>query len=196
MLIERAEAVIDQFERSVQLVPNELLGEEIWTVAPHRPGGAEMLPFKNAAHARYSAKGVNPDEREFAETVDSLNLGIWARNPSRGDGYGIQLPVKVGSSNTFYPDFLWWVGNACYAIDPTGAHILNDKVRGKLLTIDNPKIVLLTRGRISRDFNSVENENGWSVARRLLGRPPSPEHFDTIRDILTKLAKEAGAKIK
>ena len=57
MLIERAEAVIDQFERSVQLVPNELLGEEIWTVAPHRPGGAEMLPFKNAAHARYSAKG-------------------------------------------------------------------------------------------------------------------------------------------
>ena len=139
---------------------------------------------------------MNPDEREFAETVDSLNLGIWARNPSRGDGYGIQLPVKVGSSNTFYPDFLWWVGNACYAIDPTGAHILNDKVRGKLLTIDNPKIVLLTRGRISRDFNSVENENGWSVARRLLGRPPSPEHFDTIRDILTKLAKEAGAKIK
>jgi len=196
MLIERAEAVIDQFERSVQLVPNELIGEETWTVGPHRPGGAEMLPFKSAAHARYSAKGMNPDEREFAETLDSINLGTWTRNPARGDGYGIQLPVKVGSSNTFYPDFLWWVGNTCYAIDPTGAHILNEKVRNKLLTIDKPKIVLLTRGRISRDFNAVENENGWSVARPLAGRPPSAEHFDTIRDVLTKLANGARVKTK
>jgi len=196
MLIERADATIDQFERSVQLVPCEITGEETWTVGAHRPGGSEMLPFKNAAHAKYSAQGMNPDEREFAQVIDSLNLGTWARNPARGDGYGIQLPVKVGTSNTFYPDFLCWVGNTCYAIDPTGAHILNEKVRGKLLTIDHPKIVLLTRGRVSRDFGSLENENGWSVARPLAGRSPSPEHFDTIRDVLVKLAKEAGAKPK
>ncbi len=139
---------------------------------------------------------MNPDEREFAETLDGLNLGTWARNPARGDGYGIQLPVKVGSSNTFYPDFVWWVGDTCYAIDPTGAHILNEKVRGKLLTINNPKIVLLTRGRVSRDFASLENENGWSVARPLAGRAPSPEHFDTIRDVLNKLASGAGTKRK
>ena len=141
-----------------------------------------MIAYKHAAHARYSKSGFNADEREFADVLDSLNVGVWARNPARGSGYRIGLPVKVGTSNTFYPDFLWWIGDTCFAIDPTGAHILNEKVRGKLLTIPKPKIVLVTRGRVSRDFASLENEEGWSMVRPLAGRPPSPEYFMSIRD--------------
>ncbi len=196
MLAERAATVIDQFERSVQLVPNEISGEESWTIAPHQPSSDEMVAYKNAAHTRYAARGFRSDEREFADVLDSLNTGVWARNPARGSGYGIQLPVKVGTSNTFYPDFLWWIGNTCYAIDPTGAHILNEKVRGKLLAIPNPKIVLVTRGRVSRDFSSVESDDGWTTARPLAGRAPSPEYFASIRDALIRLAKEAGATSK
>lgn len=196
VLAERAAAVIDQFERSVQLVPNEIAGEETWRLAPHQPSTEDLVPFKKAAHSRYASNSFNTDEREFADVIDSLGVGVWARNPSRGTGYGIELPVKVGTSTTFYPDFLWWIDDTAYAIDPTGAHILNEKVRGKLLTIDKPRIVLLTRGRVAKEFNALESEDGWSMARQLAGRSPSPEHFNTIRDALVRLAKEAGAKPK
>ncbi|HEY8814307.1 MAG TPA: hypothetical protein VIP57_04300 [Candidatus Dormibacteraeota bacterium] len=192
MLAERAAAVIDQFERSVQLVPNKISGEEIWTPAPHQPASEDMATYRHAAHARYSKSVFNHDEREFAEVLDSLKIGVWARNPARGSGYGIGLPVKVGSSNTFYPDFLWWINETCYAIDPTGAHILNEKARGKLLTIPKPKIVLLTRGRVSRDFSALENEDGWTMARPLKGRAPSPEYFTSMRDALLRLSEEAA----
>lgn len=196
VLADRAAAVIDKFERSVQLVPNEILGEEIWSLSPHQPRSEDMQTFKCAAHARYSKSSMSPDELEFAEVIDSLGVGVWVRNPPRPPGYGIQLPVKVGTSNTFYPDFLWWVGDTCFAIDPTGAHILKEKVRTKLLTIDRPKIALLTRGRVAREFNAIESEDGWSMARPLAGRSPSPEYFQSIREVLLKLAEEAGAKKK
>jgi type III restriction enzyme len=82
----------------------------------------------------------------------------------------------------------------CFAIDPTGAHILNEKVRGKLLTIEKPKIVLLTRGRVAKEFNAVDGDAGWTMVRPLAGRTPSPEYFDSIRDALVRLATEAGSK--
>src|SRR5438270_681366 len=134
MLAERAAAVIDQFERSVQLVPNQIAGEETWTLSSHQPGAEDMIAYSYATHPRYSKSSMNPDEREFAKVLDGLKTGTWARNPARGGGYRIGLPVKAGGSNTFYPDFLWWIAGECYAIDPTGAHILNEQVRGKLLT--------------------------------------------------------------
>jgi type III restriction enzyme len=83
-----------------------------------------------------------------------------------------------------------------WSSETVGAHILNEKVRGKLLTIDKSKIVLLTRGCVAKEFNSVEAEDGWSMVRPLTGRTPTPEHFDTLPDALTRLAWEAGAKVK
>lgn len=194
VLAERAAAVIDRFERSVQLVPNEISDEETWTLSPHQPGNEHLIPYKNATHSRYSSAAFNSDEREFADVLDGLNIGKWARNPVRSNGYGIELPVKVGSSNTFYPDFLWWTDGTCYAIDPTGAHVLNEKVRGKLLTVEAPKIVLLTRGRVAKEFNALESDDGWSLVRHMTGRSPTPEHFTSIRDALLRLAKEAVGK--
>jgi type III restriction enzyme len=196
-LAERAAGVIDQFERSVQLVVNKIKGEETWSIPAHSPGSDDYLAVKNAAHAKYSLRGfTNDDEKEFALVLDALGAGTWFHNPPRPPGYGVQLPVKVGTSNTFYPDFLWWVGNSVYALDPTGAHILNEKVRGKLLTLDEPKIALFTRGRVAKDFTGVENEEGWTMTRPIKGIAPRPEYFATIREALTKLAKDAGAKAK
>lgn len=196
-LAERAAGVIDQFERSVQLVINKISGEETWHIPPHQPASDEYMPAKKAAHAKYSLQGlINPDEKEFAQVLDSLNAGTWFHNPPRPPGYGIQLPVKVGSSNTFYPDFLWWVGDSVYAFDPTGAHILNEKVRGKLLTLDEPKIALFTRGRVAKGFTGLENEDGWTMTRPVKGIAPRPEYFATIREALIRLAKDAGAKVK
>jgi type III restriction enzyme len=192
VLAERAAAVIDQFERSVELVPNEIEGEQTWKLGPHQPGTPKAINFKHAAHARYGATSFNVDEREFATVLDGLDIGVWARNSSRGSGYGIELPIKVGTSNTFYPDFLWWVGDTCYAIDPTGAHILNEKVRGKLLTLDLPKVILLTRGRVSKDFTAVDEGDGWTLVRARSGRGPTPELFDAIRPALLRLAQAAG----
>ena len=48
--------------------------------------------------------------------------------------YGILLPIKSGSSSYFYPDFLWWVKDTVWNIDPTGKFILMEKVKTKLLT--------------------------------------------------------------
>jgi type III restriction enzyme len=197
VLAERAAAVIDQFERSVQLVLNEIKAEETWRVPPHQPSSEAMVAFRNAAHSRYGATSFNGDERSFAEVLDSLNIGVWARNSSRGSGYGIELPVKVGTSNTFYPDFLWWIDGTCYAIDPTGAYILNEKVRGKLLAIPKPKIVLVTRGRVSKEFSSLDaGDEGWTIVRHLPGRSPTPEYFSSLREALLRIAKGTDLKME
>lgn len=109
------------------------------------------------------------------------------RNPARGEGYGVQLPIKVGNSNTFYPDFLWWVNGECFAIDPTGPHILHDKVRGKLLSVEAPKIVLLTKGKVSSDWSTISDTDGYTIVRPRANRSPAPEYVNTLHDALQRL---------
>ncbi|MGT2464147.1 hypothetical protein [Sinomonas atrocyanea] len=188
ILSERAAGVVQAFEASVELVPVQIYGEEVWSPGPHLPTQDKFHVFSNAIHAKYSQNAFSPSELEFARALDSLNVGVWMRNPSRGDGYGIQLPIKVGDSNTFYPDFLWWVNGTCFAIDPTGAHILQDKVRSKLLGIDEPRIALVTQGRILADWSGKEDTVGFTVVRPRHSRPIAPEYVPTIQDALKKIA--------
>ncbi len=188
LLSERANSIADAFESTVELIPNEIYGEEIWRPSAHLPTVDKYHPFSNSVHAKYAQNQFNPDELEFARALDSLNRGVWMRNPTRGDGYGILLPVKVGSSNTFYPDFLWWVDGECFAIDPTGKHILEEKVRGKLLTVDRPKIALITQGKVSTDFHNVVDTEGYTVVRPRKNRPPAPEYVSTIEEALRRIA--------
>ena len=155
---------------------------------PHLPTQDKFHVFSNALHAKYAQSALSPSELEFARALDSLNVGVWMRNPSRGDGYGIQLPIKVGDSNTFYPDFLWWVNGTCFAIDPTGAHILQDKVRSKLLGIDEPRIALVTQGRVLPDWSGKEDTDGFTVVRPRQNRPIAPEYVPTIQEALKKIA--------
>jgi type III restriction enzyme len=191
MLSERADSVVQAFENTVEIIPVQILGGETWLAGPHRPNSSQMTAFRNAAHEQYSTRSFNSDELEFAKSIDDLNVGTWMRNPSRGDGYGIQLPMKVGDSSVFYPDFLWWIGDTCFALDPTGRHILNEKVRGKLLTIDQPRIILLCRGRVMNDWTSVAEADGWTVVRPRVNRSPAPEFFSSLNDALKRIASTA-----
>jgi type III restriction enzyme len=179
--------VVRAYEESVELKVNPIAAEREWVVAEHQPGASKLVDFKNAAHARYGRSSFNRDELEFAQALDAFGRGGWARNASRGTGYGLPLPTKVGDSSTFYPDFLWWVGDSCFAIDPTGRHILEDKVRAKLLDLDNPKVILVTRGKVAADWTRTEDMEGWTMVRRRAGRKPAPEHFENLQDLLKRL---------
>lgn len=127
----------------------------------------------------------------MAPPLDAFAKGVWARNPSRGAGYGLPLPIKVGDSSAFYPDFLWWVGESCFAIDPTGRHILEDKVRAKLLDVGNPKVILVTRGKVASDWTRSEDTEGWTMVRPRSGRKVTPEQFESLQDLLTRLYSSA-----
>jgi type III restriction enzyme len=183
--------VVEAYEQSVELKQNPIASERQWVVADHQPGGSELLTFKNAAHSKYGRSSFNKDEREFAEALDAFGKGVWARNPSRGSGYGLPLPTKVGDSAAFYPDFLWWVNGKCYAIDPTGRHILEEKVRAKLLELDDPKVVLITRGKVAADWTRTDDTEGWTMVRPRSGRKPAPEHFEHLQDLLKRLYERA-----
>lgn len=133
-----------------------------------------------------------PADGVFSGDSDEQGLGFWARNFDRAslNGYGIVTPTQVGSSGAFYPDFLWWVDGVCWAIDTTGAHILEAKVRGKLLSIDEPRIALVTIGRISADWHRSETKDGWTLVRASGAIEPKPVHFDDLPSLLADLREQ------
>ncbi|GAP61377.1 type III restriction enzyme, res subunit [Arthrobacter sp. Hiyo1] len=157
-----------------------------WTIGENRPRSSELLDFANAAHPRYSAADFsNPDELLFARALDATGEGVWMRNPGSGElGYSIPLPIKVGDSSRFYPDFLWWVGGTTWAIDTTGAHLMNDKIRGKLIGLDQPRISLVIRGKWDIDRGTKIDPNGWTsvIARNALA--PIVNHSEDLPAIL------------
>lgn len=89
--------------------------------------------FKNAVHEEYN--GMNPFEVQVAEALDISNLQ-WCRNPSQ-TGYGIPIPVIGEGTKAFYPDFLLWGSKCLWAIDPKGAHLVNDAIHTKLMGISD-----------------------------------------------------------
>lgn len=188
---ELAIELVAAYENHVRLASLADPDEQDYTVGPYQPSGAAQKPFDHAAHPHYDAKAFNPDELEMAKALDKFEHA-WARNKDRVD-YGIPLPVKSGSSSTFYPDFLWWVNDTVWAIDPTGKHILDEKIRAKLLNVPDPlRIALVTRGRLDASFKKV-GEDGWSLVRLRLGNP-APEIFETLADMLTTLEAESLAE--
>lgn len=194
ILAEIASSVVETFEATVELVEVQIHGEETWEPGPHMPTTDKFYGFKSAVHEKYAQNVFRPAELDFARALDGFGRGVWMRNPVRGEGYGIQLPMKVGSSTTFYPDFLWWVDGECYAIDPTGAHILEEKVRGKLLSIRQPRIVLVAKGKVLSDWTSVEDEVGYTVVRPRENRAPAPEYVSSIEEALERMLATHGHK--
>jgi type III restriction enzyme len=190
-LASLAADVVDAYEQSVQLQRNPIASERSWIVTEHQPGTSEFITFRNAAHPKYARSSFNKDEREFAEALDAFGKGVWARNPARGSGYGLPLPTKIGESAAFYPDFLWWIKGTCFAIDPTGRHMLEDKVRAKLLDLDEPKVVLVSRGKVASDWTRTQEASGWTMVRQRPGRKVAPEHFENLLDLMKRLSGSA-----
>ncbi len=187
-----AREYVDGYESRVVYV-RDPRPEAAWRPAPFVPRTTEVFGFHHSVHVQYpnSPSAFRGEELEFARALDATD-GVWARNFDRAslNGYGIVTPTQVGSSGAFYPDFLWWVAGACWAIDTTGAHILEAKVRGKLLSIDEPRIALVTIGRISADWHRSETKDGWTLVRASGAIEPKPVHFDDLPSLLADLRGE------
>ena len=175
----------EYFEDRVEYQVDPDPDRSTWTVAEYRPPTADLRDFKNALHPQYARGAFNPDELLFAEALDASGRGLWMRNPTTADtGYSIPLPIKVGDSTRFYPDFLWWVDDVCWAIDTTGKHLLSDKVRGKLIPLDEPRVALAVRGRIDLDRNTVTDKSGWTAVVARTGLSPLVEHSEDLQQLL------------
>jgi type III restriction enzyme len=81
--------------------------------------------FTNALHEGYD--GLNPLESTFARALDGAGVP-WFRNPPRS-GYGIPL-VDIGDTETFYPDFIFWTGNAVVCVDTKDPIFCTEKLAG------------------------------------------------------------------
>lgn len=186
---ELAINVVREYENHVQL--GELADPEIaeYIVGPYQPSGSVEKPFKNAGHDHYDTKAFNLDEGDMAKALEKFPKYIWVRNKDRV-GYGIPLPIKSGSSSTFYPDFLWWVKKTIWAIDPTGKFILEEKIRTKLLAVPAPlRIALITRKKLDANYKEISND-GWTLLRFRMGNL-APETFDTLDEIASTLVNES-----
>ncbi len=183
-----AAEIVDYFEDRVDYQDDPDPERATWKVDEYRPRGKEMIDFKRATHTKYSKADLNTDEQEFAEALDRVTGALWCRNPTTANqGYGLPLPKKVGDSSTFYPDFLIWKGNKCWAVDTTGRFLLDEKVRGKLIALGTPKMALVVRGEVDLGSGSREGKEGWSL---ILGRPnlkPVVEHSDDLGALIKEL---------
>jgi len=159
-----------------------------WTASEHRPRNSEMVSFTNAAHENYSRGNFNLDEIVFAQALERNGRGVWLRNADSGSfGYSIPLPFKVGDSLRFFPDFIWWPngpGGKALAIDTTGRHLINEKIRGKLVALDQPKVALVVRGDVDLEHEQVTKENVWTA---VMARPGIPRPILTKEPALSKL---------
>ena len=166
---------------------------EIWRPRPFTPARPGLTGYARSIHAAYpdAASFMNSYERPMADALDAADAGWWMRNlPTTAmGGYSIPLPVQLGGSNRFFPDFLWWTARGPWAIDTTGVHILGTKVRGKLLTLPEPRIALVTQGHVTEDLDTVSNKAGWTLV--LPGATkPRRIHFADLGAVLEALRME------
>jgi type III restriction enzyme len=182
---------VDAFETRIRYAVDPDPDATPWTPEPFVPRPGDRLAFSRSVHPEYpNVRAVfNPDELDFARALDAVSDGWWARNftTTAQNGYGLQLPATVDGSNAFYPDFLWWVDEVSWAIDTTGKHLLDAKIRGKLLALPDPKIALVTRGRVDPNWHRLEDRAGWTLVRPSNVGEARPEYFDRLDDLLTQL---------
>lgn len=184
-----AQRVVDHYEAHVAYTPEVDPVRTKWRPGEHRPRRRDLKPYANALHASYSPSDFSSnDEREFAEAIDRIALGPWMRNPATpGLGYSIPLPARVGESFSFYPDFIWWLKDATWAIDTTGKHLLDEKLKGKLFALDDPRFALVTRGEVSAS-GSIPGSSGWTLVTSRGVLAPEFDHHTTLGDLLTALS--------
>lgn len=183
-----ATAYVDEFEQRATYTRNPDPQSGTWhpqSLSSWRPA---TLAYSRSLHSAYpdAPSFLNNDERAMAVALDAVNDGWWMRNPPTRalGGYAIPMPVQVAGSQSFYPDFLWWVDDGAWAIDTTGVHILEPKVRGKLLGLDEPRIALVTRGKVALSLDTLEDKAGWTL---LLPTVAGPRRTNFV-DIPTLLA--------
>lgn len=120
---------VDAFVQNSKLLQVET--DPPYAVGPIALNPSKAEAFSNALHPRYS--GLNKLESKIAHAIDKTQR-LWCRNPEHS-GYFIPL-LDRGSTATFWPDFLVWVGQTVVAIDTKGPHLLAEDSGRKLFSID------------------------------------------------------------
>jgi len=178
---------VDAYLRNVSLVQRKV---DPYTVGPVLAREEEVEPFKNAVHDGYD--GLNGLERDFAREIDKTGH-LWCRNPAR-TGYGIPL-ITIGTTSTFYPDFLVWLDDAVIAVDTKGEHLLLEAAGRKLLNVRPHKDVSTTlnvrfvsKGKFNEQVQQ-EDRDGYTLwSRREDGTLRADHHPDmaaVVRALLT-----------
>lgn len=191
-LVDYADSVANFYEDRVTYAPDPDPDLATWTVTPHRPRSSDYVEFAHSAHERYSAANLNKDELAFAQAIDALARGVWVRNGDAGDGYSLPLPFKVGDSLRFFPDFLWWPNGPdgdAWALDTTGKHLIQEKIRGKLVGIGSPRLALIVRGHVDLAREQTAGIDGWSAVIARPGLQPLIEYKSDLISLLSVLAE-------
>lgn len=190
-LTASANGVADYYEDRVTYDEDPDPDFATWAAGEHRPRNGDLVTFKHAAHPRYSRGNLNHDELTFAQALDAFGRGVWLRNADVGGfGYNIPLPFKVGDSLRFFPDFLWWPNGpegAVWALDTTGRHLLQEKIRGKLMAIRRPQMALIVRGAVDLGRERVLGGSGWTAVIAREGMRPLREYSEDLPDLLAVL---------
>lgn len=182
-----AHKVVNAYLDHVALVQRKM---DPYVVGPVLAHEEEVEPFKNAIHEGYD--GLNDLERDFSRAIDRAGVP-WCRNPPR-TGYGIPL-ITLGSTSTFYPDFLIWNGADVLAIDTKGAHLLLEAAGRKLLSIRTPptattklSIKFVTKGRFNSQVQQEDRE-GFTLWSRREDGSLLATHYDSLDEVVESLVQ-------
>lgn len=193
-----ATRVVEFYESRVNYGLDPDPDEETWTVGDFRPRGGPQTAFTRAAHGKYPVSSFNNDERALADALERAGRGVWVRNADAGaSGYAVPLVAKAGGSLRFFPDFLWWPdgpSGACWALDTTGAHLLQEKVRGKLVALGAPHVGLIVRGRVDISRDSVDANGSWTLVKARSGASAFVQNEQSLDTLLRAVGLSSGTE--
>ena len=153
----------------------------------------KLRRFNNSLHEGYD--DLNPLELDFATALDELGLP-WCRNNPR-TGYGVPL-ITTGSTTTFYPDFLLWVGDVVLCLETKGEHLIANDSGRKLLSIvpherskNRVEVRMISKGKFDSDHQPAGND-GYTLWGLTNGQKLKNEHFEDL-ETLVKTFASSGA---
>lgn len=108
--------------------------------------------------------------------------------PFSASGLGAGTRAAGGPrTRGFFPDFLWWPNGPdgdAWAIDTTGQHLLQEKIRGKLVALGEPRMVLVVRGHADLNRERVTGADGWSAVIARTSGKALVEHAEELQRLL------------
>lgn len=129
-IVNIADQVVSAYVENVYLVQKRI---DHYLVGPMLGQPDQLKRYKYSLHEGYDR--LNSLEQRFAAQLDKARLP-WCRNPSQS-GYGVPL-ITIGTTRTFYPDFLVWKDKVVFAIDTKAGNTLPEGAGRKLLRIQPP----------------------------------------------------------
>lgn len=159
-------------------------------MAAHDPVGRALSAAESSQRAGSSCQRTGPHAGGWArlggmrrEWEPEELIACWTLL----DSDRARLGNKAGAT-------LLWLDADCWAIDTTGPHLLDEKVRGKLLTLQTPKLALAVRGTVDlgSGSGSRKGKDGWSLVLPREHLQPIVEQNDDLDALLCHLVAAAA----